>query len=149
MGRLKSAVLLALLVVAPAAALAQSYDSAAAERARIGEERIRAEAELRAREETRAEQARRAAETAAAPRPTAAYPGPAQAEPPRSVLRAPAPAAAAPATPSAGTAAETRGRERISTALEQLRQLGELKDAGYLTEDEFRRIKERILAGGL
>ena len=30
-------------------------------------------------------------------------------------------------------------------ALEQLRTLGELRDAGYVTDDEFARIKKKIL----
>jgi hypothetical protein len=33
----------------------------------------------------------------------------------------------------------------ISRALEQLRELGELHDAGYLTDEEFERVKQRIL----
>ena len=31
--------------------------------------------------------------------------------------------------------------------LEQLRDLGELRDAGYVTDDEFETIKQRILDG--
>jgi hypothetical protein len=37
----------------------------------------------------------------------------------------------------------------MARVLEQLRQLGELKDAGYVTDEEFDRIKERILAEAL
>ena len=33
----------------------------------------------------------------------------------------------------------------ISRTLKQLRSLGELKDDGYITEEEFRRIKQKIL----
>ena len=44
------------------------------------------------------------------------------------------------AAPSAETASTD-----ISKALEQLRELGDLKDAGLVTEEEFERIKKRIL----
>ncbi|MDH3305084.1 MAG: SHOCT domain-containing protein [Gammaproteobacteria bacterium] len=33
----------------------------------------------------------------------------------------------------------------MSRTPEQLRSLGELKDAGYVTEDEFERIRQKIL----
>jgi len=33
----------------------------------------------------------------------------------------------------------------MSRTLEQLRSLGELKDDGYITEEEFRKIKQKIL----
>jgi hypothetical protein len=48
--------------------------------------------------------------------------------------------------PSSGsTPAEADSSKDMSRTLEQLRSLGELKDAGYVTEDEFERIKQKIL----
>jgi hypothetical protein len=35
--------------------------------------------------------------------------------------------------------------ERTAQGLGQLRELGKLKDAGYLTEAEFQRVKQKIL----
>ena len=37
----------------------------------------------------------------------------------------------------------------LSPVLEQIRTLGELKDAGYITDEEFERIKRRLLDGSL
>ena len=53
-------------------------------------------------------------------------------------------------TPSTTTrgpvpSADSPSRAALSVALEQLRTLGELRDAGYVTDDEFERIKRRIL----
>lgn len=111
---------------------AQSPD-AAAERARIANQRIQAEAQRR--EQEALEKQRAAAEAARQGseqiRGTpAAYPTrlPQQALPAQSTQQ-----------PMSRQAAE------ISTALEQLRQLGLLRDAGYVTETEFERIKQRIL----
>jgi hypothetical protein len=108
-------------------ALAQTTgveDSTVSERERLGNQRIQIEAEMRAREEERrleeAEQARLRAEEAA--------------------LRS---AAAAPvATPGASKADNSVD---MSRTLEQLRMLGELKDDGYITAEEFGRIKKKIL----
>lgn len=143
--------------LAPGLAQAQTTDTAA-ERARLGEDRARIEAERRARE-AQAEQAVHetdlASEAAAPPTPPdiirdeapreeavapAAVPG-AESSPP--VAKAPPPPADVP-TP-AGTADVQAGPAEISRTLEQLRELGELKDAGYLTDEEFERIKQRIL----
>lgn len=44
--------------------------------------------------------------------------------------------------------AGTRIPTPTSEMLEQLRDLGELRDAGYVTEAEFESIKQRILNGG-
>ena len=80
---------------------------------------------MRAREEQRrieeAEQARLRAEQAAA----------------RSAM-----AAAQNAKPDA---TETTGSDDMYRTLEQLRLLGELKDDGYITDEEFRKIKQKIL----
>lgn len=103
----------------------QSPWSSASERGRLGNQRIQAEAELRAREEQRrleeAEQARLQAEQAASG---------------SDGQRAPV---------SRPVVTETGGSDDISRTLEQLRTLGELKDDGYITEEEFRRIKQKIL----
>jgi hypothetical protein len=112
-----------LLAFAPGLALGQSQDPAA-ERARLGNERI--EAERRAREEL--EQQNRApqpaAQPAVAPTPRAQPQGEA---PPAGPRRPPAEA------------------DRTERGLQQLRELGKLKDAGYLTDAEFQRIKQQIL----
>lgn len=116
-----------LLAVAPGHALGQSQDPAA-ERARLGNERI--EAERRAREEleqqNRASQpaGQPAAQSATSPTPRAQSPGEA---PPAGPWRPPAEA------------------DRTERGLQQLRELGKLKDAGYLTDAEFQRIKQQIL----
>jgi type IV secretory pathway VirB10-like protein len=121
----RAAAIICLLAVAPGLALGQAPDPAA-ERARLANERIQAEAESRAREEP--EQQNRtpdpAGQATAAPNPpTQPQQARNPAEPPR------------PSTDADGT---ERG-------LEQLRALGKLKDAGYLTDAEFQRIKQRIL----
>ena len=59
------------------------------------------------------------------------------------LAKAPPPPTDAP--PSAGTADVQTDPAEISRTLEQLRELGELKDAGYLTDEEFERLKQRIL----
>jgi hypothetical protein len=51
--------------------------------------------------------------------------------------QAPPPAAAPAAAPAAG-----------GSVVEQLKQLGELRDSGVLTPDEFEREKQKILAAG-
>jgi hypothetical protein len=121
--------LIVLLAASPAPALGQSAD-AAAERARLGNERIQAEAAWRAKEESPAQV--QAADPAAA---AATAPATAQAQPTRTQAEAgPAPARKA--------AVDDDQTERV---LEQLRELGELRDAGYVTDAEFQRIKQRIL----
>jgi len=131
--------LLALLLTVALPASAQSDDTAA-ERARLANERIQLEAQRRAEEERSRQE--RAASESAAPAPRADSPaGPAAQEPRPSAAPAPQPPPAPPpATPR--TAADD---ERISRALEQLRELGELRDSGYVTDEEFERIKARIL----
>lgn len=127
-----SALILLLCLLSPAPVVAQSND-AAAERARIANERIQAEADRRAEQEERRRQAE--AQRAAAEAPT-------ELPQARQVVREDPPVATTrqePPRPPAGNAADR------SLALEQLRTLGELKDAGYLTDEEFMRIKKRIL----
>lgn len=120
-------------------AYAQTTDTAA-ERARLANERIQLEAQRRAEEERR-RQEREAAESEtptqapdAGPAGADQQPRPRAAPAARETVRAPA----APPLPPADD-------DRISRALEQLRELGELRDAGYVTDEEFERIKTRIL----
>ena len=123
----KTVALACLLAVLPGVALGQSAD-AAAERARLANERIQAEAERQAREEQ--EQQNRAAA------PVAPVPA-----------SAPSRAPAGPAGP-AGPAAPTRpatAADLTERGLEQLRELARMKEAGYLTDAEFQRIKQKIL----
>jgi hypothetical protein len=122
----QNAVLVALLAVAPGLSLGQSTD-AAAERARLGNERIQAEAARQAQEEALA-RANQAPVAVAVPIPAQA--GPAQSRAMEQAVQTRPPAADA---------------DRTDRALEQLRELGKLKDAGYLTDAEFARIKQRIL----
>ena len=140
--------LLCLLALPCSVAIAQAPDPSA-ERARLGNQRIQAEVERRAKEEP------------AAPVPvgsvTTATPAAVDA-PPAAPPPAPAPsgAAVAPIQPATTQPAPVASRQApaptpaptpdsTSRALEQLRQLGQLKDAGYLTDEEFQRIKSRIL----
>ena len=104
----------------------QTENATVSERERLGNQRIQIEAEMRAREEQRrleeAEQARlRAAEAAKRSEVAAIAPG------------------------SMPGATEAGSRVDMSRTLEQLRMLGELKDDGYVTEEEFRKIKQKIL----
>jgi hypothetical protein len=134
------AIVSCLLTLAPAGALGQAPD-AAAERARLANQRIQAEADRRAREE----QAQQAPAPGAASEPvnTTAQPGPMTAPP---TLVAPA-VPVVPVVP-AQRPEPTRAipdEDLTTRALEQLRDLGKLKDAGYLTDEEFQRIKARII----
>lgn len=116
------------LLFAGMPALAQSAD-AAAERARLANQRISAEAQRRAEaEEERRRQEALQAQAAAAQSESS------QAE----SLATDARATNAPAN-----------RADMHRVLEQLRELGELKDAGYLTDDEFAALKKKILDSAL
>ena len=132
-----------LLAACVAQAAGAQVPDPAEQRARLANQRIQAEAARRAEEERAREEM--AAQAAAAQPAT-----PGQAENPDVA------AAASPAVPplyeggqpqSAGQAEAARQARdaQTSRALEQLRQLGELRDAGYVTEQEFERIKARIL----
>ena len=122
----RAVALICLLAVAPGLALAQSPD-AAAERARLANERIQAEAERQA-QEAAAEPSNQASVPVAAPGSTRTGPSP---------------------SPAADGTAQTRPApidvDRTDRGLRQLRELGKLKDAGYLTDPEFARIKQQIL----
>lgn len=125
------------------AAWAQT-DDLAAERERLANQRIAAEA--RAREEQE-RQARLAAERDADAVPRQAAPAPAGET--RSVVTA-APASSAQAAPLVEAPRESAQPPRdVERMLEQIRTLGELRDAGYVTDTEFERIKQRILDGTL
>jgi hypothetical protein len=144
----RTAALVCLLGLGPALAAGQTPD-AASERARLGNERIQAEAERRMREEheqqdagpvVRGESAGEPARPAGAPASSAVTePKRSDSPPPRSGSSAVAAGSVAPRGPPA------TDDELTERALKQLRDLGELKDTGYVTDEEFRRIKERIL----
>ena len=133
--KLSASILLICLLWSPLV-VAQASD-AAADRARIANQRIQAEANRRAEEEVRRRQAEAqlAAERDAAEARSEKLKAQqvVREDPPVTTIRR------EPPRPPAGSTADT------SRALQQLRTLGELKDAGYLTEEEFARIKSRIL----
>ena len=105
-------------------------DDVAEERARLANQRILAEEERWAREE--AEEARQLQAEQQAGQP--------QSEQARIQERA------VPAQPTSPPPAD---RIEMSRALEQLRELGALRDAGYLTDEEFQLLKQKILDGAL
>ena len=122
------------LAIAPATTLA---DEVAAERARLANQRIQVEEERRAREE--AERLERAkAEAQAQARAGAERETQRETSPKTDESSAEDDVSEAPV-----------GRIEMSRALEQLRELGALRDAGYLTEEEFERLKKKILDGAL
>jgi len=118
-------------IAALSLAFAQSSDTAdvaensmGSERARLANQRIQVEAEMQAREEQRRieeEQARLREQQAAA----------------RSAVAA--------AQNSSPQATEAASSDDMFRTLEQIRLLGELKDEGYISDEEFQKIKQRIL----
>lgn len=122
---------LLIYIAALSMAFAQSSDTAdvaessmGSERERLANQRIQVEAEMRAREEQRRieEEQAKLREQQAAARSEAA------------------------ATQNQGPeAAEAESGDDMFRTLEQLQLLGELKDAGYVSEEEFQMIKQRIL----
>ena len=133
---MKATLLLMLaFLIGPALALAQTGD-AAAERAQLANQRIQAEIERREREEQAlAEAAAREAAVRAKEAAQAEQQRAPQADP-----LAPAPPPdRSPVPPAASRTVD------MAEALEQLRTLGELRDAGYVTDEEFARIKAKIL----
>jgi len=131
--------ILLIYVVALSMTLAQTTNSSDAaenatmsERARLGNQRIQIEADRRAREEQQRleqEEARLRAEEQAKLRAQQAIS--------RSEMAA--------AQSSKPGATELTSNNDMSRILEQLRLLGELKDDGYVSDEEFRKIKQRIL----
>lgn len=139
-----AALLICLALLALAPVLAQSNDIAA-ERARIANQRSLAEAEQRAREEQErlekaAAQARVQQEMVARSKRQAVAQENFESSQPGQVV----PAQSAAADKEASNRGDAVADTGISRSLEQLRTLGELKDAGYITADEFERIKKRI-----
>ena len=136
---------LAVILIGVATALAAAAQSAAeqdaesinAERARLGNQRIQQDMELRAREE---EEGRLAAEQQR---------GQQSQEPARDVLVVPEENSPAVAEATAALPQPSRpgGDSDMSKVLEQLRVVGELKDAGYITEQEHTALKQKILDG--
>ncbi len=127
--------LLTILTLHAAPLWAQAED-VAAQRTRMANERIQLEAERRAAEEAEREkqlamQAMREQEAAA--RQSASE-----------QLQRKSQAVATP-PPSATTTTAAGGRVDLSKTLDQIRTLGELRDAGYLSADEFERLKKKIL----
>ena len=136
----KTAALLAsLALTAVFPAHAQQESNPAAERANIANQRIQAEAERQAQLQRQAAEAEarlqaeaeamraREAQSRAAAVTAASPPSPAQ------------PPSDRPYVPSPDEQA------RMEKALQQIRSLGELRDAGYVTDEEFEQIKRRIL----
>ena len=124
--------LIPILALCVAPAFAQT-DDAAAERARLANERIKAEMERREREEREHVEIASRESTA-----RTEGVGQQQARQVDQVSGAPPPDRP-PVPPSASESVD------LSDTLEQLRTLGELRDAGYVTDDEFARIKKKIL----
>lgn len=142
MSRLSIILLAPLVAVALTPAIA---DDVAAERARLANQRIQIEEERRAREEEkRLVQAQAQAQTETEDRretnvevaPASEQPGDTSSPP----------AARSTQTGVSGAPAD---RVEMSRALEQLRELGALRDAGYVTEEEFEQLKKKILNGTL
>jgi len=125
------------LAVAAQSAAEQDAESINAERARLGNQRIQQDMELRAREE---EEGRLAAEQQR---------GQQSQEPARDVLVVPEENSPAVAEATAALPQPSRpgGDSDMSKVLEQLRVVGELKDAGYITEQEHTALKQKILDG--
>jgi hypothetical protein len=103
----------------------QKAPSLESERGRLANQRIQAETEIRAREEQRrfeaAEQERLRAQEEAIKSEEAIAPS------------------------SDFRQTEAASSTDMSRTLKQLRSLGELKDDGYITEEEFQRIKQKVL----
>jgi len=113
---------------------AQSID---AERARLGTQRIQQDMKIRTREEEerRLEEERQRGEQSQEPTPQQFI------EPQVSSPTVKESTAAPPQSSHAGNGSG------MSEALEQLRTLGELKDAGYISEQEHQELKQKILDG--
>jgi len=138
------AVVLFLLATAAAAQEAP----AAAERARIANERIAAEVERRRQEEARTSMGAREIAPAddGAQAEEIAPAGPVQTIRPGIVIDDDPPAASKRPVPPRPPADSGTGQNAMSAALAQVQTLGEMRDAGYLSADEFERLKQKILA---
>lgn len=132
--------LVSLLIVATTPAMANDV---AAERARLANQRIQIEEERRAREEEeRLEQAQTQTEPENLRGSTMET---------ASASDQPQETSSAPASRGTQTSASGAPVDRIemSRVLEQLRELGALREAGYVTEEEFEQLKKKILDGAL
>jgi hypothetical protein len=132
--------LVSLLIVAMTPAMA---DDVAAERARLANQRIQIEEERRAREEEeRLEQAQSQPEPENLRGSTMET---------ASASDQPQETSSAPASRGTQTSASGAPVDRIemSRVLEQLRELGALREAGYVTEEEFEQLKKKILDSAL
>ncbi|MEM7431890.1 MAG: SHOCT domain-containing protein [Pseudomonadota bacterium] len=127
-----TAALCAAVLIFSGSLLAQD-DNLAAERGKIANQRIAIDAERQAE----IEEKRRQAEAQRLQQQQAAAAGPAEssAAAPGSPVAAPQPARTA-APPD---------RANMQRILQLLRELGELKDAGYVTDEEFELLKEDII----
>ena len=136
---MKPSLTIILLCMAGAALAADEPDAQAvgAERSRLGNARIQQDMERRARaEEQRVQPEQQRIEPQQAP------------SVPQSTSAPTPPAANAP-QPAAAIASPPAGNSGMSETLELLQKLGELKDAGYVTEDEYSKLKQRVLADQL
>lgn len=118
-------------------------DDVAAERARLANQRIQVEEERRAREEEeRLEQAQTQPEPENLRGSTMET---------ASASDQPQETSSAPASRGTQTSASGAPVDRIemSRVLEQLRELGALREAGYVTEEEFEQLKKKILDSAL
>lgn len=132
--------LVSLLIVATTPAMANDV---AAERARLANQRIQIEEERRAREEEeRLEQAQTQTEPENLRGSTMET---------ASASDQPQETSSAPVSRGTQTSASGAPVDRIemSRVLEQLRELGALREAGYVTEEEFEQLKKKILDGAL
>ena len=134
-----------LVALCPLLAVAQT-DDVAEQRGQIASQRIQAEADRRSEEEQASQEpisttpTEPAVATTASTGTAAAIPEPAEVVPAAEpVATGTAPADTAPA----------EDRASISAMLEQLRELGALRDAGHVTDEEFEQIKARILEAEL
>lgn len=144
--------LLVILTLLAPAAWTQT-DDLAAERERLANQRIAAEARAREEQERRArlaaaERELEPASRQAAPSAAVEAPGAARTPVPSAPAAAPVPSAPA-AVPVAAPRQAAEPPRDVDRMLEQIRTLGELRDAGYVTESEFELIKQRILDGTL
>ena len=133
---MKLSLAIVMLCIAGSAWAADEQDaqSIGAERARLGNARIQQDMERRAREEENRVTAAQSEsvsvqEAAPAVQQTSVAPTVVAAQQP--------PPPSAPVSPRSSSITET---------LELLQKLGELKDAGYVTEDEYNKLKQKVLA---
>jgi len=142
MSRLSIILLAPLVAVALTPAIA---DDVAAERARLANQRIQIEEERRAREEEeRLAQSQAQAQTETEDRRETNVEIAAASEQPGDISSPPVTRST-----QTGVSGAPADRVEMSRALEQLRELGALRDAGYVTEEEFEQLKKKILNGTL